>query len=182
MISNLTETTMCLIEETGDSTHERTGRGSWGLPPPPLPPPPKFWATQIFLGSKRNFGKTNFCKSFHVSFTSSFFFFSKRWLTSSQFELREAWALWETPSRSLQDFVGDHVQRQTQLTSESHHRMNTYYASIDMVLTELQPRFREKEQEIICALGNICYSETPNKESFFRVPKFYKIDDQIPET
>ena len=37
MISNLTETTMCLIEETGDSTHERTGRGSWGLPPPPLP-------------------------------------------------------------------------------------------------------------------------------------------------
>ena len=83
----------------------------------------------------------------------------KRWLTSSQFELREAWALWETPSRSLQDFVGDHVQRQRQLISESHHRMNTYYASIDMVLTELQPRFREKEQEIICALGNICYSE-----------------------
>ena len=37
MISNLTETTMCLIEETGDCTHERTGRGSWGLPPPPLP-------------------------------------------------------------------------------------------------------------------------------------------------
>ena len=68
MISNLTETIMCLIEETGDSTHERTGRGSWGLPPPPLPPPPKFWATQIFLGSKRNFGKTNFYKSFHVSF------------------------------------------------------------------------------------------------------------------
>ena len=28
---------MCLTEETGDSTHERTGRGSWGLPPP-LPP------------------------------------------------------------------------------------------------------------------------------------------------
>ena len=51
-----------------------------------------------------------------------------------------------------------------------------------MVLTELQPRFREKEQEIICALGNICYSETPNEESFFRVAKFYKIDDEILET
>ena len=49
----------------------------------------------------------------------------KRWLTSSQFELREAWALWETPSRSLEDFVGDHVQRQTQLTSESHHRASS---------------------------------------------------------
>ena len=47
MISNLTETIMCLIEETGDSTHERTGRGELGaatfLPSPSLP---KFWATQ----------------------------------------------------------------------------------------------------------------------------------------
>ena len=33
MISNLTEIIMCLHEETGDSTHERTSRGSWGLPP-----------------------------------------------------------------------------------------------------------------------------------------------------
>ena len=64
--------------------------------------------------------------------------YGKWWLTSSQFELREAWALWETPTRSLQDFVGGHVQRQTQLTSESHHRMNTYYASIEMVLTEMK--------------------------------------------
>ena len=60
--------------------------------------------------------------------------------------------------------------------------MNTYYASIDMMLTELQPRFREEEQEIICALGNICHSETTNEESFFRVAKFYKIDDEILET
>ena len=29
--------------------------------------------------------------------------------------------------------------------------------------------------KIICALGNICHSETPNKESFFRNAKFYKI-------
>ena len=53
MISNLTETTMCLIEETGDSTHERTGRGSWGLPPSPLPPPGRqlrfFWAAREIL-------------------------------------------------------------------------------------------------------------------------------------
>ena len=57
--------------------------------------------------------------------------------------------------------------------------MNTYYASIGKVLTELEPRFSAKEQEIICALGNICYSETPNEESFFRVAKFYTIDDEI---
>ena len=64
----------------------------------------------------------------------------KKWLNNSQFELREARALRRTPSRSLQDLVGDHVQRQTRLTLESHHRMNTYYASIDKVLTELELR------------------------------------------
>ena len=63
MISNLTETTMCLIEETGDSTHERTGRGSWGLPPPPpLPPPPTFWATQIFWAAREILAKPIFAK------------------------------------------------------------------------------------------------------------------------
>ena len=71
MISNLTETTMCLIEETGDSTHERTGRGSWGLPPSPLPPPGR----QLrFFGQQEKFWQNRFCKSFHVSFTLSFFF------------------------------------------------------------------------------------------------------------
>ena len=46
----------------------------------------------------------------------------------------------QTPSRSLQDLVGDHVQRQTRLTPELHHRKNSYYASIEKVLTELELR------------------------------------------
>ena len=69
--------------------------------------------------------------------------------------------------------------RQTQLTPESHHRINTYYASIDKVLSELELRFSGNDQEILCALGNICHSETPDKESFSRVAKFYKIDGEI---
>ena len=62
----------------------------------------------------------------------------KKWLNNSQFELRQARALRQTPLRSLQDLVGDHVQRQT--PPESHHRMNSYYASIDKVLIELELR------------------------------------------
>ena len=34
---------------------------------------------------------------------------------------------------------------------------------------------------MLCTLGNICHSETPDKESFSRVAKFYKIDGQILE-
>ena len=47
----------------------------------------------------------------------------KKWLTNSQFELREARALRQTPSPRIQAFVGKHSQRQTQLTPESHHRI-----------------------------------------------------------
>ena len=69
--------------------------------------------------------------------------------------------------------------RHTQLTPESHHRIKTYYAFIDKVLSELELRFSGNDQEILCALGNICHSETPDKESFSRV--VYKIDGAILE-
>ena len=72
MISNLTETIMCLIEETGDSTHERTGRGSWGLPPPPSLSPPKFWETQNFLAAREILAKPIFTQ---VSVFRFVFFF-----------------------------------------------------------------------------------------------------------
>ena len=79
----------------------------------------------------------------------------KKWLTNSRFELREATAPRQTPSRRLQALVGEHAQRRTQLTPESHHRINTYYASIDKVLSELELRFSGNDQEIVCALGSI---------------------------
>ena len=59
----------------------------------------------------------------------------KRWLANSQFELLEARAPRQTPSYRPQALVGEHAQRQKQLTPESHHRINTYYASIDKALS-----------------------------------------------
>ena len=46
-------------------------------------------------------------------------------MKKSQFELREARAPRQTLSHRLQALVGEHVQRRTQLTPESHHRINT---------------------------------------------------------
>ena len=105
----------------------------------------------------------------------------KKWLTNSQFELREARTPRQTPSRRLQALVGEHAQRQTKLTPESYHHIKTYYASIDKVLSKLELWFSGNDQEILCALGNICHSETPDKESFSRVAKFYEIDGDILE-
>ena len=47
----------------------------------------------------------------------------KKWLTNSQFELREARVLRQTSSRRLQALVGEQAQRKTQPTPESHHRI-----------------------------------------------------------
>ena len=74
MISNLTEIIMCLHEETGDSTHERTGRGSWGLPPP-RPPPlplPNFGQLRFFWAAREILAKPIFTK---VSMFRFVFFF-----------------------------------------------------------------------------------------------------------
>ena len=49
------------------------------------------------------------------------------------------------------------------------------------MLSELELRFSGNDQKIPCALRNICYSETPDKGSFSRVAKFYKIDGEILE-
>ena len=46
-----------------------------------------------------------------------------KWLTISQFELREGRALRQTPLRRLQVLVSEHALRQTKLTPESHHRI-----------------------------------------------------------
>ena len=91
---------------------------------------------------------------------------TKKWLTNSQFELQEARAPKKTPSRRFQALKGEHAQRRTQLTPESHNRINTYYAFIDKVPSELKLWFSGND------LGNICNSETPDKESFSRIAKF----------
>ena len=52
---------------------------------------------------------------------------------------------------------------------------------MDKVLSELELRFSGNDQEILCALGDICHSETPDEESFSRVAKFYEIDGDILE-
>ena len=75
MISTLTETIMSLIEETDDSTHERTGQGELeaAFPPPPSPSPPKFRATQIFSAATETLAKPIFTKVSMFRFV--FFFF-----------------------------------------------------------------------------------------------------------
>ena len=99
----------------------------------------------------------------------------KKWPTNSQFELREARAPRQRPSRRLQALVGDpvgeHAQRQTQLTLESYHLINTFYASINKVLSELELRFGGNDQENA--------SDAPQVKAVEGFTKFYKYDQPL---
>ena len=49
------------------------------------------------------------------------------------------------------------------------------------MLSELELRFSRNDLQFLCALGNICNSETRDKESFYRIAKFYNVDGEILE-
>ena len=67
--------------------HRRTGRGARGA----AAPPPKFWATQIFLVSKRKFGQSQFLKTFPC-----FFYYSKE-TNIFYFNLKKSWSQRNNP-------------------------------------------------------------------------------------
>ena len=62
---------MCLHEETGDSTHERTGRGSWGAATAPPPFPSQILGNSDFFGQQEKFWQNQFLQKFRFVF---FFF------------------------------------------------------------------------------------------------------------
>ena len=49
------------------------------------------------------------------------------------------------------------------------------------MLSKLELRFSGNDQEILCALKNMYNSETPEKESFSHIAKFYNNDGEILE-
>ena len=62
-------------------------------------------------------------------------------------------------------FVDERNQSLVLPVAQAYHRTMHDYASIDEVLSELELRFSGNDQEILCALGNFCHNETPDKES-----------------
>ena len=62
---------MCLIDETGDRAPINVQAGGAGGCQPSLP---QILGNSDLLGSRGNFGKANFYKSFHFSFRLSFSF------------------------------------------------------------------------------------------------------------
>ncbi|XP_028406786.1 zinc finger MYM-type protein 1-like [Dendronephthya gigantea] len=104
----------------------------------------------------------------------------KEEINGSRFIFKEAKAPRNRPSRRLQALIGessDNVEKVT--TPKNHHRINTFYRSLDSVIGEMKSRFSKNDQEILCALGDVVLSKTPSRNSFELVAEFYKVDQEI---
>ena len=67
------------------------------------------------------------------------------------------------------------------ITPESHHRVNTFYRSLDKVISEMKARFNENDQEILGALGDVVLNENPLQYNFEIVAEFYNVDKDLLE-
>ena len=88
----------------------------------------------------------------------------KNWINDTEFSFKEA----RVP-RTVTNTM----------TPESHHRVNTYFLSLDKVQGELKTRFSDNDQEILCSLGEIAMLENPSEKCFQTVTEFYKLDGDL---
>lgn len=101
----------------------------------------------------------------------------KTWVADSAVEFKDARApRRRKPSARLQALVGELATPQQELPVELHYRVNIYYVSL---VSEMRTRFQGKDQDILCALGDICLKDIPETTSFEKVAEFYELNEEL---
>ena len=72
-------------------------------------------------------------------------------------------------------------KRKRNIKTKVHHRINTFYLSLDNVLSEIKSRFDNNDQEILCALGDVVLNDSPLENSFDVVADIYNVDKDLLE-
>ena len=84
------------------------------------------------------------------------------------------------PSRRLQAFVGETQDNEHSISDvQQYFKVNTYFASLDRVLSEMGHRFNEEDQSILTSLSSLIFSQTPEEEAFNAVADFYGLDKDL---
>ena len=68
-----------------------------------------------------------------------------------------------------------------QPTAESHYWIKTFFLTLDKVILETQTHFQSNDQDILCALAGVVFSQKPSKGSFALVSSFYSLDSSVLE-
>ena len=107
----------------------------------------------------------------------------KSWTNNADFvTFRDPRVPRRKPSSRLQCLVGESTTSNNQaMTPMQHHRINTYYNSLDKLLAELESRFESNDQDVLCALGAVVLGETPTHSDYELVGNFYDLDKDLIE-
>ena len=65
------------------------------------------------------------------------------------------------------------------IETSKHHRVNTFFTSLDKVLAEIENRFSGNDHDVLCALGDITKSDSPTSDSFDVVASYYNFDKEL---
>ena len=86
------------------------------------------------------------------------------------------------PSTCLQALVAESSEGHTHRTTDiAHHRVNTYFVALDIVIGEIKERFTVDDQDILCALGDVVLSNKPSEDSEDKVANFYELNKDLIE-
>ena len=103
----------------------------------------------------------------------------RSWIDDTDFSFRDARVLRRQASTHLQALVGENPSHNAQSKPEYFHRADTYFTSLDKVLTEIEVRVGGKDQDVLCALGDITLSDSPAIRSFNLVSSHYSLDRDL---
>ena len=81
------------------------------------------------------------------------------------------------PSRRLQALVGEMPEVNAEVAY--HCRITCCYLSIDKIVTELKCRFEGHDQEVLLALADVVFSNSPTTANIELVSDFYGIDSEL---
>ncbi len=106
----------------------------------------------------------------------------KREINETRFSFKDATPpRCQQPSRRLQALIGEQFggELPSQPSAESHYRVTTFYPTFDKVLLEMKSRFRNHDQDILCALAEDVSKINASPKSLALVSSFYELDMEI---
>ena len=62
---------------------------------------------------------------------------------------------------------------------ESYYRVKFFYMRMDEVIGELTYRFQRRDNDIVCALGEICLGENATVEQFDAIANYYNLNSEL---
>ncbi|XP_071826952.1 zinc finger MYM-type protein 1-like [Apostichopus japonicus] len=87
------------------------------------------------------------------------------------------------PPRRLEGLMGTTGAGEAQqyTTPRDYYLIDTYFCSIDKVVSEMESRFDVDDQSVLCALGDVVLNEATTASSYDKVAGYYDLDRDILE-